>query len=132
MSKITTGSCLCESVSFEVSGSISKVYFCHCKQCRSWGGHFAAAAGIKKSQLSFSKSESLKWFSSSEVAQRGFCEDCGSSLFWKEEGSSRIFIWVGTISDLADLEPAAHMYTKDAGNYYSIPNDCEHFEHEAP
>ena len=66
------------------------------------------------------------------MAQRGFCEDCGSSLFWKEEGSSRIFIWVGTISDLADLEPAAHMYTKDAGNYYSIPNDCEHFEHDAP
>ena len=59
MSNVTTGSCLCESVSFEVSGSISKVYFCHCKQCRSWGGHFAAAAGIKKSQLSFSKSEGL-------------------------------------------------------------------------
>ncbi len=22
------------------------------------------------------------------------------------------------------------MYTKDSGSYYSIPNDCEHFDHD--
>jgi len=127
---ITTGSCLCESITFQISGSISKVYFCHCKQCRSWGGHYCAAVGINKAQLSFSRSDSLKWFASSEKAQRGFCGDCGSSLFFKEKGSSEIFIWAGTISDQADLKPGAHMYTKDSGSYYSIPNDCVHFDHD--
>ena len=128
----TTGSCLCKSISFEIEGAISKVFFCHCKQCRMWNGHYTAAVGIEENQLSFSRSENLKWFSSSVKAERGFCGDCGSCLFWKENGSSVIFVWAGTISDQANLKPGAHMYTKFSGSYYQIPEDCEHFFGDLP
>ena len=72
MKDVTTGRCLCESISFEIEGAISKVFFCHCKQCRMWNGHYTAAVGIEENQLSFSRSENLTWFASSVKAERGF------------------------------------------------------------
>jgi hypothetical protein len=130
MNTTSTGSCLCESVSFEISGAMSDVIFCHCKQCRKHTGHYAAATSVNTEQLMFHQSNHLKWFASSKQAERGFCNNCGSNLFWREKKSSVIYIWAGAISEPNTLKPASHIYTKYAGNYYTIPDDGEHFNYD--
>ncbi|MEH6402637.1 MAG: GFA family protein [Sneathiella sp.] len=117
------GSCLCGSVSFEVAGDLADVNFCHCKQCQQWHGNFAAYASCKSESLTFNSEGSLKWFLSSDVARRGFCNDCGSSLFWSRIGSDKISIAAGCLTESTGLRPNEHIFVEFKGSYYSIKDD---------
>ena len=76
------GSCLCQSVTFEVDGDIPHPVACHCTMCRKISGHFWAATGFKREKLKLTGEENLTWFQSSENVRRGFCKNCGSALFF--------------------------------------------------
>ena len=82
-----TGSCLCGAVQFEVHGTLRPVLACHCTQCRKQTGNYMSATACADQELRMVRSDGLKWFRSSPEARRGFCQDCGSVLFWKQDGS---------------------------------------------
>lgn len=113
------GSCLCGGVSFEVSGELRSVVACHCGQCRKTSGHFWAATQVDESQFKLRADGPLKWFSSSAEAVRGFCGQCGSSLFWRKHGEGKLSIAAGAF-DETGLQVAKHIYCKDKGDYYEI------------
>ena len=46
-----------------------------------------SATACADKDLMFTRQDGLKWFRSSAEAQRGFCKECGSVLFWKQDGS---------------------------------------------
>ena len=79
-----TGSCLCGAVRYEVRGGLRKVVYCHCGQCRKTSGHFVAATACDTDALVMLEDSGLAWFESSDIAARGFCTTCGSSLFWQQ------------------------------------------------
>ena len=115
-----TGSCLCGAVSFEVHGELRPVLACHCIQCRKQTGNYLSATACADSELTFTSQEGLKWFRSSDVAQRGFCKDCGSVLFWKRDGSDSISISAGAIDGATGTYLEGHIYCESAGDYYAI------------
>ena len=39
----------------------------------------------------------------------------------------KIWIWAGAISESNNLKPRAHIFINFAGNYYTIPDDVDHF-----
>ena len=55
---------------------------CHCTMCRRTSGHFAAFTARRPEDLVLIESEGLCWYRAAGKARRGFCEICGSSLFW--------------------------------------------------
>ncbi|GLS20089.1 aldehyde-activating protein [Labrys miyagiensis] len=116
-----TGSCLCGSVTYEVWGSLRPIVACHCIQCRKTSGHYVAATQTESSHISI-KGNSLKWFRSSERAERAFCSNCGSNLFWRRPDSQHISIFAGTIDGATELKMESQLYTKMAGDYYAIPD----------
>lgn len=116
---IHKGACLCESVSFEITGEMRPVVACHCGQCRKTSGHFWAATQVNNSQLKLNRDQTLKWYRSSDTAQRGFCNACGSSLFWKRAGDDKTSIGAGTL-DKTGLDTAKHIFTSDKGDYYDL------------
>ena len=77
------GSCECKSVIFELDGALQPSIACHCSQCRKTSGHYWSVTEIKIKKFNLLKDSGLKWYSSSEEAKRGFCKECGSSLFFK-------------------------------------------------
>ena len=81
------GSCLCGAVRYRVEGGFDRVTHCHCSMCRkSHGAAFATYATVSTSQLSIEdETGTLTWYRSSSTAERGFCTDCGASLFWRDE-----------------------------------------------
>lgn len=115
-----TGSCLCGAVSFEIHGRLRPVLACHCVQCRKQTGNYMSATACADSELKFTRQEGLKWFRSSAIAQRGFCGDCGSVLFWKRDGSAEMSIAAGTIDGPTGTCLEGHIYCESAGDYYAI------------
>ena len=115
-----TGSCLCDSVRFEITGPMRDVGFCHCEQRRRTSGHYVAASPCAPDDLSFSKQETLAWFSSSSKADRGFCRTCGSSLFWRPVHGRSISIMAGSLDRPTGLKADVHIHVPLAHDYYTI------------
>lgn len=91
--------------------------------CRKTHGHVGAYTAADKSALHLLEARGLKWFQSSENARRGFCCECGGSLFWESAGRDYISIAAGTLDGPTGLKTVLQIYVDDAGDYYDIPND---------
>jgi hypothetical protein len=102
-----TGGCQCGNVRYEVTAPLSDPTICHCRMCQkafgSWGavlinapaGHFRWTRGQPGI------------FRSSSIVSRGFCRDCGTPLFMREDGDPNYEIAVGTLDVPSDIPPIA-------------------------
>jgi hypothetical protein len=88
--------------------------------CRRTSGHFAAFTATRPEALVLIESEGLRWYRSSATARRGFCEICGSSLFWEPTSGDRVSIAAGTLDLPTGLETVVHVFVEDASDYYEI------------
>lgn len=121
-----SGRCLCGAVQFEVRGPLRDVLLCHCAECRRWSGHVFAATSAERDDLVLLESGALRWVSSPESesdARRGFCAECGSSLFWDAPARDTISIGVGSLDEPTGLTTIGHVYVSQAGDYYELPDD---------
>lgn len=116
----TKGSCLCGAVAYEVSGPLRAVVFCHCSQCRKSTGHHMAATAARHEDFTLIREGGLKWYQSSDNAQRGFCGACGSTLFWKGNDRDYIAIAAGSIDGPTGVTLKGHIFCADKGDYYEI------------
>ena len=66
---------------------------------------------------------SLVWFEAEPGAKRGFCQKCGSSLFWKPDSGDRISIYVGCIDGASGLNLTSHIFASEKGDYYELKNE---------
>ncbi|MCB1312398.1 MAG: GFA family protein [Sedimentitalea sp.] len=118
-----TGSCNCGGVRFEIAGEMPAASVCHCGQCRRQSGHVWASTHVPDDQLTLTAQEGLRWYRSSDRAQRGFCGTCGSFLFWKAEGEAATSIAMGALDAPTGLHLARHIFVADKGDYYDITDD---------
>ncbi len=122
------GSCECGSVAYEVTGELRPVTACHCTQCRKTSGHYWSATQVPTENLMLTKDDGLKWYRSSDWAQRGFCQNCGSSLFWRMDGEGATSIGAGTLDGAVGLQTAKHICMADKGDYYAIADGLPQLE----
>ena len=115
-----TGSCLCREVAFEVTGPLRPIIACHCIQCRKTTGHFLASTSANHQDFTLTKETELQWYRSSDMAKRGFCATCGSTMFWQKDGADYISIAAGTIDGDSGLNIVKHIFSEFAGDYYNI------------
>ena len=115
------GGCLCGRVSVEVTGPIEyQPEACHCGMCRKQTGHILAAVNIRRDALSVRGEQHVRWYRSSDKVERGFCSECGSTLFWKGDGRDYTAIAAGAIDGPTGVKLAGHIFCDDAGDYYEI------------
>jgi len=119
----STGSCLCGAVRYEVTGPLRDVVECHCAMCRRTHGHVAAYTAAPKRALRLVESRGLKWFTSSDFARRGFCEECGGSVFWERTRGDLVSIAAGTLDPPTGLRTTLQIFVEDAGDYYAVRPD---------
>lgn len=117
---VRKGRCLCGGVRYTVHGRMRAVDFCHCSQCRRSSGHFVAASACRPGQLTLDTAESLRWFASSDTADRGFCDVCGSSLFWRPKHGRHLSVMAGTLDAPTGLIAVEHIFVDDKSDYYTI------------
>lgn len=122
---VLTGGCQCGGVTYRINGPARQVWACHCEQCRRMSGHFAAATACAASDLELLKAADLRWYASSNRAERGFCGVCGSSLFWRRPGGSDISVFAGSLDQPTGLSISRHIYVKWKGDYYPLEGSEE-------
>jgi hypothetical protein len=115
-----SGGCLCEGVRFEIQGRLRPIIACHCGQCRKQTGTFVAATSAASEDVQFLADRTLAWYSSSPEAERGFCNRCGSGLFWRLKGAQTISIFAGALDGETGLAIAKHIYVADKPDWYEI------------
>lgn len=114
------GGCLCGAVRFEVGRPLRDVVLCHCAMCRRAHGHIGAYTAALKAALTLTESRGLAWYSSSEWARRGFCRECGASLFWERPLGDLVSIAAGTLDAPTGLATTRQIFVAHAGDYYPI------------
>ena len=123
---MATGRCLCGAVTYEVRGPLRDVLICHCVECRRWQGHVSAMTAAQREDLVLTEGRGLRWIRSPHSdarARRGFCGECGSSLFWDAPGRETVSIAAGTLDGPTGLRSASHWYASQAGDYYAMQDD---------
>ena len=121
-----SGGCLCGAVRYEVRGPLRDVLICHCRECRRWHGHVSASTAARRDDLVLVQAGGLRWIDSpagDAGARRGFCGECGSSLFWDPPRRDTVSIAAGTLDDAAGLKVVGHWFVAHAGGYYQLPDD---------
>lgn len=115
-----TGSCLCGTVKFTVTGELPQPNACHCKACRKHSGHYECSVDVPRSALSVQGTGQIKWFQSSEKVRRGFCAVCGSTLFWDPVFHDWTAIAMGAFDTPTGTTLARHIFVLEKGDYYEI------------
>ena len=128
----TTGGCLCGAVRYKISGELRGIVNCHCSKCRRFHGSIGAYTSIKFENLSLTEQRGLKWFKSemdeTPNVHRGFCSECGSSLFWHPRDQKHIAVAAGSLDDTGDLEVIGHVWTSQISNYFKILDNLPQFD----
>jgi len=129
---VARGRCLCGAVRFEVHGPLRPIIYCHCTMCRRSSGHFDAATACAPEHLRLLSAASLRWYRSSPMARRGFCDTCGSQLFWEPAQGEHVSIWAGTLESPTGLRAAKHIFVADKGDYYEIMDRLPQWPQDSP
>ena len=121
-----TGRCLCGAVRFEVHAPLRGILVCHCVECRRWAGGPWPATAARREDLVLLESTGLRWVLSPESesgARRGFCAECGSSLFWDAPAAATVSIAPGSLDEPTGLSRIGHVYVSQVPDWYSLPDD---------
>ncbi|MZR31009.1 GFA family protein [Sneathiella litorea] len=122
------GGCLCGAVRYEVHGPLRDIISCHCGQCQKSSGHYFAATAASLSNFRLTEERGLKWYTSSNRAERGFCIECGSNLFWRRTGGTHISILAGTLEGKTGLRTVRHIFVADKKDYYDITDGLPQYD----
>lgn len=114
------GRCLCGAVAFRIDAEPAAPIACHCKQCRQQSGHYFSAVAAPWAAIRFDREDGLTWYRASGIAARGFCRDCGSSLFWKADEDATVMVAMGSLEDTTGLSLGDHYWVDFKGDYYQI------------
>ena len=115
------GRCLCEAVSFTAHDVRTDVEICHCGQCRRWSGGPILAIAV--GSVAFSGEEHIRRYESSAWAQRGFCLQCGSNLFYQHKKTGGYSIWLGAFDDQAPFRMNEEIFIDEKPGCYSFAGD---------
>ena len=79
-----SGRCHCGAIHYQMSAEVEHHALCHCTDCRRASGAPAVAWALTKRENIRIEGQP-KSYASSAGAQRLFCGDCGTSLFYLNE-----------------------------------------------
>ncbi len=116
------GSCLCGKIKISADSMNTHAATCHCSMCRKWSGGPLMVVDCG-TDVSFSNQEHIKIYNSSDWAERGFCGECGSHLFYRLKENNQHFMPVGLIDSYNQFIFDHQIFIDDKPDYYSFANE---------
>jgi len=117
------GQCLCGGVKVEVKEAKDELGVCHCGSCRSWGaGPFLGLDCGTTAE--FNGEGNINVYDSSDWAERGFCNKCGSNLFYRFKANKQTIVSSEIFKGL-DLKMDHQIYIDSKPAYYHFKEDTK-------
>jgi hypothetical protein len=120
---MSTGSCLCGAVRYEIRGDPALMYHCHCGTCRKANGSSFATNLIVPADdfVVTAGRERLTAFESSPAKHRFFCSACGSPIYSHAAATQHIVsVRCGTLDGDPGVRPAVHAYVATRAPWFEI------------
>lgn len=123
------GQCLCGSVTLAVDFNSGEVAACHCSMCRTWGGGPMLAIDCADT-VSIDGQKCVEKYASSEWAERGFCNKCGTHLFYYLLPASQYHIPVGLLGVEEEFKLTHQIFIDEKPSYYEFKNETRNMTGE--
>ena len=125
---MTTGSCLCGLVRYEVSAPFKWMVHCHCSMCRKHHGTLCGTVlGADRSQFSWLSGEAhITHYRSSPTYERPFCSQCGSAV--PDASGDLVTIPPGTLQSDPGTKPSAHIFVASKSPMWNITDGLTQFD----
>lgn len=119
------GGCVCGAARYVATLKSDKLGACHCGTCRKWAG--GPYVTTRTRDVKFSQDDTVRTFTSSQWAERGFCSRCGSCLFYRitapGPGKGETYLAAGTLDDLTGLTLTHEVFTDKRPDAYCFAGD---------
>ncbi|MBU0669971.1 MAG: GFA family protein [Alphaproteobacteria bacterium] len=128
-----TGGCHCGAIRYEISGEPLNHALCHCVDCRrASGAPMVGWAMMEQEQLAVSGEPAI--YASSEHAQRHFCIQCGTGLFYTnaEMLPGLVDVQSATLDEPDALPAQAHIQTAERLAWMKEAHCLPEFERYPP
>ena len=118
-----TGQCMCGAVRVSGIAKEPKVAACHCDMCRRWssGPYFEVSCG----NVAFQGKDSVKKIRSSDWAERAFCRNCGSNLYYHLIDSDEFQIAAGLFDDQSELRLSLQVFIDEKPPFYTLADETK-------
>lgn len=122
--KPNSGSCLCGAVHVTVTTTNRRVDACHCNMCRKWSGGPLLSVECG-SDVTFEGAGNITVFDSSQWAARGFCQKCGTHLFYRLKKEGHYAIPTGLLGQHEQLVFDKQIFVDEKPSFYSFSNETK-------
>ncbi|SEG30483.1 GFA family protein [Marinobacterium lutimaris] len=119
MEKKQTGHCLCGKVSVTAALKNHDVDACHCDTCRRWAGGPMLAVACE-GEPDFKGEAHIGVFASSDWAERGFCKECGTHLFYRLKEGGFYALPVGLLDNAEGWVLHSQVFIDEKPGFYSF------------
>jgi len=118
------GQCLCGAVQISLRDIKPEVGACHCRMCRRWGGtsFMSLDAGDR---IELNGEDNVTVFNSSDWAERAFCKQCGTNLFYRLKGNNSHHVLTGLFDVDEPLNLDHEIFIDEKPSYYSFAEDSK-------
>lgn len=118
------GQCLCGQVKVTVNKISNEVHACHCSMCRKWSGGPLMAVDCGN-EVQFEGEQHIGIYNSSEWAERGFCKNCGTALFYRIKETQHTVMPIDLFSDVEGLQLTDQIFVDEQPEYYQFANETK-------
>lgn len=116
--------CLCGRVKIKANRINPKIIVCHCDMCRKWSGGSAISLRCG-TEVAIEGSDNVHIFDSSAWAERGFCSNCGTHLFYRIKATGEYNMPAGFFPELQGLEMEVQYFSDQRPEYLCYANKTE-------
>ena len=121
---MTSGSCLCGSLTYQVTSKISDVVHCHCVTCRkAHGAAFSSVAFVAAEGFRLLGAENLNSYESSSGKHRFFCKNCGTQVYAKRENADYVVLRLGSLDTALPNKEIAHTWMSERADWFDLDAD---------
>jgi hypothetical protein len=129
------GQCLCGAVRFAVTPPSLFCAHCHCRWCRAaHGAAFVTWVGAAEDRFRLLPgSAEPRWFGSSQQSRRGFCGNCGTTLFFASTiCPGEIHVARAAFAGAIDREPNCHIFYDQRAEWCEAGDGLPKYTSEEP
>jgi len=131
MAELPEGSCLRRRVRYGIDGPLEDVLNCHCSMSRKLhAAAFRTRAKVRVADwCALAGEEFIKFHDSSPGEHKGFCSECGSSLYTKFNADPEwLGLPVGTLDGDPGVRPRRHVFVGSKAPWFEITDDLPQYE----
>jgi hypothetical protein len=133
---ITSGSCACGRMRFELDGRPLRMHHCHCGRCRHARGS-AHATNVIYPLAALRYTAGEEWLADFDLpgAQffgTSFCRHCGGAMPRRSASRNAVVVPIGSLDTDPEIHPLAHQFVASKASWYDIHDGVPQFAEAAP